>query len=86
MNQSRRIAVVRFRDEYRIVAVDGYWGHFRFRVDAEEAALRLSAKARVIGDKVDVLVQGTFGELSPLDPDPGPSPDIDDMPSASIGL
>jgi hypothetical protein len=80
MNQSRRIAVVRFRDEYRIVAADGYWGHFRFRIDAEEAALRLSAKARVIGDKVDVLVQGAFGELTPLDAD------VDDIPAASIVL
>jgi len=61
----KRLAVVRFKDEYRIVAESGSWGRFRFKVDAEEAAFRVAARAPD-QDSVELLVQDAFGELLPL--------------------
>jgi hypothetical protein len=66
MASSVRIAVVRFKDEYRIVAPTGSWGRFRFRVDAEEAALRLASRQPEQSPACEILVQEPFGELTAL--------------------
>jgi len=51
---------------WRIHAGGRRWGRFHYRVDAEEAALRLAAKARAGGRTAEVLVQQRYGELLPL--------------------
>lgn len=61
------LAVIRFPDGWRILAPNGRWGRFRYRVDAEEAALRLARKARAGGREVDVWVQDLCGRLEHLD-------------------
>ena len=61
-----RIAVIYFSDGWRIVAGRHRWGRYPYRVDAEEAALRLAAKARAHGAAIEVLVQDNRGELRPL--------------------
>ena len=61
------LVVVRFTDGWRILAGNRRWGRFNYCVDAEEAALRLSAPARRAGQDVRILVQGSTGELRPLD-------------------
>ena len=63
---TRRLAVVRFADEYRIVAANGSWGRFQFRVDAEEAAIRVAGRTGEGEEAFEVLVQEPFGELLPL--------------------
>ena len=65
-DQPNRIAVIRFNDEYRIVAATGAWGRFRFRVDAEEAAIRVASRRSEGGAPCELLVQDSFGELLPL--------------------
>ena len=60
-------AVVRFIDGWRILAGARRWGRFSYRVDAEEAALRLAADARAGGRNARVLVQGSDGQLRRLD-------------------
>ena len=60
-------AVVRYPDGWRILTNGQRWGRFAFRVDAEEAALRLAAKAEAAGQHAEVLVQDSSGELSRLD-------------------
>lgn len=61
-----QIAIVRFRDGWQIVAGDGRWGQFGFRVDAEEAALRIAERIRGEGREVEILAQDVFGHLQPL--------------------
>ena len=61
-----QFAVVWFADEWRVVSHNGAWGRFQFRVDAEEAAIRLAARAEARGDQVKLLVQQPYGELLPL--------------------
>ena len=61
-----QIAIVRFRDGWQIVAGEGRWGQFIYRVDAEEAALRLAERIRGEGDKVEILAQDVFGHVEPL--------------------
>ena len=51
---------------WRILAEGRRWGRFHYRVDAEEAALRLAAKARAEGETAEVVVQQRYGELLPL--------------------
>lgn len=51
---------------WRIHAEGRRWGRFQYRVDAEEAALRLAAKACSRGREAQVLVQQRYGELLPL--------------------
>jgi hypothetical protein len=63
---SGSIAIVFFPEGWRIVARDHRWGRYQFRVDAEEAALRLAARARLMGQELEVLVQQPYGELRPL--------------------
>ena len=60
-------AVIRFVDGWRILAGARRWGRFSYRVDAEEAALRLAADARTGGRDARVLVQGSDGQLRRLD-------------------
>lgn len=67
MENATEFAVVRFADGWRVLTHDSQMGKFRYRVDAEEAALRLAAKARDQGKAVTLLVQETNGEMRPLD-------------------
>lgn len=60
------LAVVRFPDGWRILAPNGRWGRFAYRVDAEEAALRLARKVRSEGREVSVWVQDICGRLEGL--------------------
>jgi hypothetical protein len=61
------LAVVRFPDGWRILAPNGRWGRFDYRVDAEEAAIRLARKAREKHRKVRIWVQDICGRLEDLD-------------------
>lgn len=61
------LAVLRFADGWRILAEHGRWGRFAYRVDAEEAAIRLAHKARAQGREVHIWVQGLCGHLQLLD-------------------
>ena len=61
-----RLAVVRFAEGWRIVDRRHRWGRFDYRVDAEEAALRLAGRIGSQGGEVQVLVQEHNGELRPL--------------------
>ncbi len=60
------IAVVRIGDAWSVIGCLGRWGRHAFRVDAEEAALRLAAQEARAGHAVTVLVQGVDGELRRL--------------------
>jgi hypothetical protein len=61
------LAVLRFPDGWRILAPTGRWGRFAYRVDAEEAAIRLARKAREEGREVRLWVQDMCGRLEGLD-------------------
>ena len=61
------LAVVHFSDGWRILAEHGRWGRFAYRVDAEEAAIRLARKARGQGRDVRIWVQDICGHLHGLD-------------------
>jgi hypothetical protein len=60
-------SVIRVADMWTITADGRRWGRFAYRVDAEEAALRLAAKGRGQGRPVEVLSQDPWGEMRPLD-------------------
>jgi hypothetical protein len=64
-DKTKCIAVIRFNDEYRIVSEGGAWGRYRFRVDAEGAAIRMAGDPGG-GSRYELLVQDHFGELTPL--------------------
>jgi hypothetical protein len=59
------LAVLRHRDGWRVVGPNGGWRQFRYKVDAEEAALRLAGRAATASD-VQILVQEPWGELRPI--------------------
>lgn len=68
-------AMSAFATQLEIVRADGGWsligddrtlGHFHYRVDAEEAALRLMERARSEHRDVRVLVQDEAGQLQPF--------------------
>jgi len=61
------LGVVRFHDGWTLVAGGRKWGRFAFKVDAEEAAIRLARKAVAGGDRVEIMVQGDWGELTPME-------------------
>lgn len=61
------LAIIRFPDGWRILAPHGRWGRFAYRVDAEEAAIRLARKARAEGRSVTLWVQDMCGRLEHLD-------------------
>lgn len=59
--------IVHFPDGWRILLDDGRrWGRFPYRVDAEEAALRLIEKVRAEGGEARLLAQDVTGEVAPL--------------------
>jgi hypothetical protein len=64
--QITTLAVLRFAEGWRIVDQRHRWGRFQYRVDAEEAALRLASRIKGEGREVQVLVQQGDGELRPL--------------------
>lgn len=65
-SEVRSVAVVRFPDGWRIVTSDRPWGRYRFRAEAEEAALRLAETAALGGGALEILVQDPCGELRRL--------------------
>ncbi len=60
------VGIVRFRDGWTLIAGGRKWGRFAFKVDAEEAALRLAKQAEAKGAPVQILVQGSWGEMTPM--------------------
>jgi hypothetical protein len=59
-----QISVVHHQGAWRLF-YDGHWrGRFEYRVDAEEAALRLLDRVRAQGRVASVYVQDRFGELT----------------------
>lgn len=58
--------IVHFPDGWRILAGGKRWGRFPYRVDAEEAALRLVGKLRAEGGEARVLAQSPTGEIDQL--------------------
>jgi len=61
-----RMTVFYAPEGWRIDAGDRCWGRFQYRVDAEEAALRLAAEARAEGRDAEVLVKRLEGALMRL--------------------
>lgn len=59
-------AVVRTGPLWRVVSARESHRTFDFRVDAEEAALKLADRAREGGAAVEVLLQDRFGQLRPM--------------------
>lgn len=62
----REIAVMFFPDGWRIVAGRHRWGRYAFRVDAEEAALKLAVRAQRHGRELAVIVQERHGKMRRL--------------------
>ena len=60
------LGVVRLGDGWTIVAAGRRWGRFAYKVDAEEAALRLARRIREAGDDFEIVVQERWGEMIPL--------------------
>jgi len=61
-----RLVVVRYSDGWRILGEKERWGRYAYRVDAEEAALRLAHKAKQAGRDVEIWVQDLSGRLEGL--------------------
>lgn len=62
------LVVLRSPGGWRVVGPNGSWRKFDYRVDAEEAALRLASQAETSGGSVKVLVQDCGGRLEILAP------------------
>lgn len=62
------LSVIRWTDVWTIVAQGKRLGRFAYRVDAEEAVLRLAARSVDEGQTVEVLIQNAWGEMRPLNP------------------
>jgi hypothetical protein len=62
----KTFGVIRQGDVWIIVADGRRWGRFQYRVDAEEAALRLATRAATEGKAVSVVVQDAGGQIVPL--------------------
>lgn len=60
------ISVVRKKDGWCIVSDRNCSSTFDYKVDAEEAALKMKNKAKEVGANVEVLVQDGSGELRPI--------------------
>lgn len=56
------ILIVYVQGRWRVLTARGLRGQFDYRVDAEEAALRLAR--RIAGARI--FIQGRHGELRPL--------------------
>lgn len=62
-----QFAVVKFSDGWRVLAEGQRLARlYNYRVDAEDAALRLAAAAQRAGEPSEVLVQKSHGELRRL--------------------
>lgn len=57
------LTIVHFPDGWKILADGQRWGRFPYRVDAEEAAIRLRDKIRGEGGDARILAQGLTGEI-----------------------
>lgn len=57
------IAIVRYKEGWRVIADGGPVGNFGYQVDAEEAALRFANASKGSGRGVEVLLQQPHGEL-----------------------
>ena len=62
------VSIVRAGPAWRIYCDGRVRGLYPFRVDAEEAALRLAREAGARGTPVEILVQESYGEMRPLEP------------------
>ena len=62
----RLLLVVRQGSGWTIMASGKPWGRFNYRVDAEEAALRLAATAAPAGVASEVRVVQPCGSVTPL--------------------
>jgi hypothetical protein len=60
------LTIVYGPEGWRIMASEEPWGRFAYRVDAEEAALRLARQAREQGRDVEIWVQDLSGRLEGL--------------------
>jgi len=60
------LTIVHFPDGWRILSDGERWGRFGYRVDAEEAALRLAREAARAGRTVEIWVQDVSGRLEGL--------------------
>ena len=63
------LMIARAADGWQLVSQGRNWGRFAYRVDAEEAALRLAATARLQGQAVTVLVKDGGDRTRVLDQD-----------------
>ena len=59
-------AVLRTGAYWRVLAPGETFRTYDYRIDAEEAALKLADRARESGQDTEVLLQDTFGEMRPL--------------------
>ena len=66
-HDTARFALLRDKGRWRLLAAGATTQAFDYRVDAEEAALRLAQRAREAGFGAEILLQDQFGELRPLD-------------------
>lgn len=62
----QELVVIRFADGWRVIGLRGCEKLYKFRVDAEEAALRLAAQVERHGGQVQVLIQAADGRLQAL--------------------
>jgi len=60
------LAIIRADDGWSLVSDERTLGRFRYRVDAEEAGLRLVERARLDHHEIQLLVQDEAGELRPF--------------------
>lgn len=60
------LAIIRVDDGWSLVSDDRTLGQFRYRVDAEEAALRPVERARLDHQEIQLLIQDEAGELRPF--------------------
>ena len=65
-SQVVELAIVHFPEGWRIVREGDRWGRFPYRVDAEEAALRLVEQIRADGGEARVTAQSPTGEIAQL--------------------
>ena len=55
--QKITVAVLRIQGGWRLMKDDGQIGEYDFRVDAEDAGLKLTRRIHLSGQDVDLLVQ-----------------------------
>jgi len=66
MATTKAFGIIRHAGGWKLIAPSHSQRTFKFKVDAEEAALRLAKEAAGRGEAVDVLVQGAYGEMTEL--------------------